>query len=634
MINPWHKRANELIRDPLSLLPLVSPQPIEQFFGDNPASLFDRLVIVVGSPGSGKTTLARLLEFETLMAALRASDRREFRPLIKALSDAGIAADLQPKVLAVRLPANVQYRAIWELPYSEDVRHKLLRSLLQSRAVLGWFRHLESQGLDLGSLRVQTAGVGDAERTAMSADDPRQMRALARASELAVFKLLAALVPPAEEDLAAHVPTTVYDPLAALSSFVVPALDGSGTRLELRLMLIIDDAHELHERQIEDVDKWLRNRELQIARWIMTRVDSVSPSDFRRSLIAQEKDDRPAAPGTTQERDRLLRPLQRREGGRNRFRPIAIDISHRYLTQVSSFALSKATDLSAALNVGPANPKAADLVRLTNELSSLARTLDMSPSVVDALRHRVPSDKPEDVRAAILRILMHREAQRTPQRSLFGGEVVEDGAAPPVVNEPKVDSDLVQGAELQLLHQFGRPFYYGFDRLADASNENIEQFVSLASVLVDELETMIMRGRGPQLNASLQHRTLVERARKTMREWDFPFVAQVRLIVSMIVARCTEITLRPNAPLGKGANAFGVPQEDLKALDSDSDLARVVHYALAYQAITLVEEYKCKDKVWCLFELGGIPSVASGLTLGRGGFVEGRLSDLQRALEA
>ena len=45
MINPWHKRANELIRDPLSLLPLVSPQPIEQFFGDNPASLFDRLVM-------------------------------------------------------------------------------------------------------------------------------------------------------------------------------------------------------------------------------------------------------------------------------------------------------------------------------------------------------------------------------------------------------------------------------------------------------------------------------------------------------------------------------------------------------------------------------------------------------------
>jgi hypothetical protein len=634
MINPWHKRANELIRDPLSLLPLVSPQPVEQFFGDNPSSLFDRLVIVVGSPGSGKTTLARLLEFETLMAALRASDRKAFRPLIKVLSDAGVAANLQPKVLAVRLPANVQYRAIWELPYSADIRHKLLRSLLQSRAVLGWIRHLESQRVDLTKVKIQTTGVGDAERTAMFADDPQQMRALARASELAVFKVLAALVPPAEVDLAAHVPTTVYDPLAALSSFVIPGPDGADGEVELRPMLIIDDAHELHERQIEDVDKWLRNRELQISRWIMTRVDSVSPSDFRRSLIAQEEEERPAAPGTTQERDRLFRPLQRRDGGRNRFRPIAVDISQRYLTQVSAFALSKATDLPAALNVGPASPKVADTVRLDNELTSLTRTLDLNPSVVNVLRSRVPRGKPEDVSLAIVRILMHREAQRTPQRSLFGGEVADDGLAPAVVNEPKVDNDLVQGAELQLLHQFGRPFYYGFERLADAANENIEQFVSMASVLVDELETMIMRGRGPQLNASLQHKTLVDRARKIMRDWDFPFVAQVRLIISMIVDRCTEITLRPNAPLGKGANAFGVPQDDLKALDSDSDLARVIHYALAYQAITLVEEYKCKDKVWCLFELGGIPCVASGLTLGRGGFVEGRLSDLQLALGA
>lgn len=57
MINPWHKRANELIRDPLALLPLISPQPVRQFFSGDTSSLFDRFVVVIGSPGSGRLRL-------------------------------------------------------------------------------------------------------------------------------------------------------------------------------------------------------------------------------------------------------------------------------------------------------------------------------------------------------------------------------------------------------------------------------------------------------------------------------------------------------------------------------------------------------------------------------------------------
>ena len=37
-------------------------------------------------------------------------------------------------------------------------------------------------------------------------------------------------------------------------------------------------------------------------------------------------------------------------------------------------------------------------------------------------------------------------------------------------------SSLVEGAHIQLLHQFDRPYYYGMDKLVAASNANIEQF--------------------------------------------------------------------------------------------------------------------------------------------------------------
>lgn len=628
MINPWHKRANELIRDPLALLPLISPAPLRQFFSGDASSLFDRLVIVVGSPGSGKTTLARLLEFGTLAAALDSHERTAVKPLIEALNTAGVVEDLRPKILAVRLPANAQYRAIWELPYSEPIKHKLLRSLLQARAVLGWFRQLEHERVNLSGIQIETADLGEAHRLAMGADDPHAMRQVARNTELEIFKVLSALVPPPEARLGEHVSAIAYDPLSSLSSFVLDDFKADGVALELRPLLIVDDAHELHPSQFADLDLWLRNREVRVARWILTRVDSISPSEFRRALVAQEIE-RPL-PGTTQGRDRLLRMLQGRDKKAN-FRPIATDISRRYLSQLGSFAVKNITNLTDVL--GSAQPKlnATDLKKLKAQVAALMKDNALSSEAEQALQAYLPPQTPEDLRLAVSRILLHREALRTPQRSLFAG-LVKDEAADESVNPKRVDKSVVTGAEIQLLHEFGRPFFYGFERLADASNNNIEQFISLASVLVDELETLIVRGKTPQLDASRQHTALTERATKIMREWDFPYAPHVRRIVDFITAQCSELTMQGNAPLDDGANAFGVPQDELKGLDADSDLARVIHYALAYQAIVLVEDYSCKNKQWCLFELGGIPCIAGRLTLNRGGFVEGGLADLQRAI--
>jgi hydroxypyruvate isomerase len=628
MINPWHKRANELIRDPLALLPLISPQPIRQFFSGDASSLFDRLVIVVGSPGSGKTTLARLLEFNTLVAALDSHDRSPVKPLLEALTTAGVVKDLRPKFLAVRLPANAQYRAIWELPYSEAVRHKLLRSLLQARAVLGWLRQLEQERVDLSTVRIETADIGEAQRLAIHADSPSAMRQLARETESEIFKVLSALVPPSEAQLGAHLSAVTYDPLSSLLSFVIPDFRGDTQALELRPLLIVDDAHELHLSQFADLDLWLRNREVRVARWVLTRVDSINPSEFRRALVTQEIE-RPL-PGTTPGRDRILRMLQGRDKKAN-FRPVAADISRRYLAQLGSFAVKNITNLTDVLATAQPKLSATDLKRLRSQVAALAKDNALSPEAEQALQEYLPPQTPEDLKLGVSRILLHREALRTPQRSLFAG-LTKEGMDEEATSPKRVDKAVVTGAEIQLLHEFDRAFFYGFDRLADASNSNIEQFISLASVLVDEVETLIVRGKTARLDAKRQHEALTERAGKIMREWDFPYAPHVRRVVDYITRQCTQITLQGNAPLDDGANAFGVPQDDLKQLDSDSDFARVVHYALAYQAIVLVEEYSCKGKQWCLFELGGVPCIAGRLTLGRGGFAEGRLAHLQQVV--
>lgn len=627
-MNPWHKRANEFIRDANELLPLISPQPIKKFFQRESTRLFDRLVVVVGSPGSGKTTLSRLLEFRTLAAVPDFKDNTEVRELLASLAKADVLDDLEPAVLALRLPAGGQLRSIWDLPYEPRLRHRLLRAMIEAKTVLGWLRTMEDAGVHLKHVRIITTSNAEAARDAVNADDLEMFRERARMTERAIFRLINALVAPAQDEVGEHLIDVAYAPFAIIEAIEIsPAW--RGRMLRLKPMVIIDDAHELHPTQLEDVDIWLRDREIKIARWMLTRIDSLNLEDFRRVL----RDEETASPGTNPGRDRVRILLQDTEN-RNRvaFRSVAEDVARRYLQPLAAFHRRGGIhSLKTLLNAArPPVLAETDLKAIQVENDRLVEDNQLTSEQVGAMEAAYPPELTPDVKAAVTHIMLEREMRRTPQRSLFGAPA-EDSSEEEV---SKVQRPVITGAELQLLHRFDRPFYFGFERLADAANENIEQFVTLASVLVDRLETQAIRGRQLALDARQQHKAVREQAVKLIDQWDFPYAPQVRKLVDFIGGKCEELTLRPNAPLSDGANAYGILVADLFKLESNDELARVLHYALAYQALVLVEPYDCKGKTWALFELGGVAIIAKGLTHSRGGFVEGTLHQLKNAVES
>ncbi|WP_157649294.1 hypothetical protein [Burkholderia ubonensis] len=626
-MNPWHKRANEFIRDASELLPLISPQPISKFFRADSERLFDRLVVVVGAPGSGKTTLARLLELRTL-ATMRDFERHaEVRELVASFAQAGILEDLSPAVLALRLPTGGQLRAIWELPYDERLRHRLLRAVIQAKSVLGWLRQLEDVEVDIKRVRVVTTGFAEAAREAVRADDITQFRERARVTERAIFRLTGALVPPSEAELGGLLAEVAYEPFSIVESIEIPETTFGAVR-RLRPMVILDDAHELHPQQLEDIDRWLRDREIKVARWILTRADSLNLEEFRRVLLEEER----ITPGTQPGRDRV-RVLLQDTGNRDRtgFKSVAEDVARRYLLPLASLSRRGSLNLRTLLNTAPAPMLGSgDLRALEAENARQAEEIGLSAERLEKLEAAYPDDVTADVKAALTRIMLQREMRRSPQRSLFGPVVGEETPQ----ELPRIQRALINGAKLQLLHRYDRPFYYGFECLADAANENIEQFVTLASVLVDQLETQAIRGRALRLDARQQHKAVREHAINLVDQWDFPYAPKVRHLVKFIASRCLDLTLRPNAPLADGANAYGVSIAELASLDTNEELARVLHYAIAYQAIVLIEPYECKGRTWALFELGGVPIIAHGLTLSRGGFAEGTVAQLKSALES
>lgn len=624
MDNPFKKRATEYFEDPASLILVLSPEPLRRFFEGNAAAYFDRLVTIVGTPGSGKTSIARLIEFDTVIALLRSLHSKDHKDLAHTLSDCEALADSRPKILACRLPTTSDIRNIWELPYSTKVRHGLLRSLIQARAVLGWLRKLEGVGVDLSRIKIIAREQSEVQAQLIHTEDPLAFRAYARAVEEKIFKIITALVPPDESELVTSGPRTTYEAFQIVESFFVPSIPGiQDTDLSLRPLCIVDDAHELHPDQYTEVDSWLRNREIKIARWLMTRVDAIGSEALRKALQAPD----PSQFGSTKDRDWILKLMQRGPGSTEKraYRSTVKDIARRYIDQMPVLR-RKGVQLDNCLAAPPPELTVGQLKDLEKSVTAVAKASGFSKERLEQIRSWIPSTVSDDEQLALTRILIHREMRRTPQAELFA----TDEPAPETLLEPRnVGSQLITGANLQLFHEFGKPYYYSFECLADASGENIEQFIHLAGVLVDQIETRVVRGRDPSLDAKAQNTILLDAAKGTIRSWNFPHSTEVKRLIDFIAERCRHRTLAPNAPLDDGANAFGIPQGDMDRFQKEGGkLVPILHYALAYNAITLNEGYECKRKTWCLFQLGGLPILANGLTFSKGGFCEGTLSDL------
>lgn len=638
MENPFEKRATEWLRDEEAFLAVVSPEPVGTFLSGR--DLYDPLVVVRGTPGSGKTTLAKLFQYPTVTALLRNSNFTSYKAIVAALTECGaISEEEEPLVLGCRLPMETDYREIWQFPYPDELKLGLMHTLIQARAVLAWMRNLKAGGVEAADVRIIPRDDAEAATEAIGGILGPDLLARARAVELALYRISAALVTPDPESLPAET-IGAYRPFDVIDRFQIAARPGDRIEWrELRPLMVLDDAHILHPAQFQGLHRWLARREVRVSRWILTRLDLLSPQEAFAAASASDPPAYGELPGITKKRDVTEIMLQgtgeNRRAQRLAFRKMARDMAGRYLRQHGLFAAKGLGSLSDLLRTDPERLPPGKLRDLREDVDRTQARLSISASRRASLEQEVAryeesmtADVPsEDLRLGMLRVLMHRYVKRTPQVGMF--------AEDPEPNKPlTADADILSAAQIQLFHQHGRPYYYGIEDLCDASSENAEQFLRLAALLVEHAATQIVRRKDPAIATGTQSKLMQQRAREILRDWSFPHHQLLRLIVALIAQRCVERTLEPNAPLNSGANAYGIRQPEFDRLaQSHPELAKVLQFGLAYNALTLVPNHMCKGERWCLFELGGIVALSHGLTLKRGGFLEGSVDELARIIE-
>lgn len=641
MVNPFLKRATEFFRDEEAFLAIVSPDPVRYFLAElgRSGALYDRLALIQGTPGSGKTTMGRLFEYATLATLLRHKGLDSYSDLMATMTECGAVRHNVPAVVGYRLPLETDYRDFWEFPYSEDVKLGLMARLIQARAVLGWARNLESAGVELGEVEIVARADAEAATEAIGGTGMPDIVDKARAVEATLYRIISALVPPGVGQLD-EAATGAYRPFDVIDKFVIPIGDSTQTqRHEIIPLIILDDAHVLHPRQFRYLQHWLVRRELRVARWILTRLDVLHPGEAL-AVVAEQRHEPVDLPGVTKTRDISVVLLQGgsaegRRKERTAFRRMAKDMADRYLRQMPLFSQRGHTSLSSLLIPDPEDLSRAKLKDLDVSVRAVRKRLRITDDRYAALQRSVDGysvgrAKAEDIRLAMTRILMHRYAKRIP-----GQQFLFDSEDDPEPKKPlKVDASTYHAARIHLFHEYERPYYFGMDDLCDASSENAEQFLRLAAVLVESSATEIIRSRRPALVPKRQHHLLREKAGEIIRDWSFPECHSVRRLTGFMGTKCLEISRLPNAPLGAGANAFGILQDEFEGLhERFPELARVLQFAIAYNALSIVPRYPCKKQEWCLLELGGMVILHHGLTLSRGGFIESSATELARFVE-
>jgi len=604
MVNPFEKRATEYLRDDEAFLAVVTPEPLTTFF-QKPAAegrLYDRLAMIVGTPGSGKTTLARLFQYSTLRTLLRNRSPTSYKALVDSLTSCGAIADGHPNLVGCRLPLEAEYREFWELPYPDDLKTGLMIALLQARTVLAWLRNLQAAGLPLNAIEIVPRADAEAALSAIGGTSAAELLARARDMEFAIYRISAALVPPDVQEIDSAA-AAAYRPFDVIEAFKIHEDEEV---LTLRPLVIFDDAHSLHPSQFAALRRWLARRELKVARWILMRLDALNASDvlLDKTAVATV----PGLKHTREITDIWMQSSQDRIGQRRAFRKMAKDMAARYLSQMEVFNRRRLNNLGDLLSTTPDVIAPSKREKLAEHVDVLQRRFGVSAERRKALEAEIAEyltgtdDDGEDLALAMLAILLERYAKRIPQRGLFEAEADDAEPSRPLT----ADAGVADGARIHLLHQHERPYYFGIDTLCDASSENAEQFLQLAARLVAQSETQLIRSRGATLKAAVQHKLLRERATQMVREWNFPQFALVRRLADGIAEDCRAKSLEGNASLSGGATAFGIPQEDFDAIPtSHPELAAVLKFGVAYNAFVLVPNHGTKKRVWCLIELGG-----------------------------
>ncbi len=560
-----------------------------------------KLVVLSGSPGSGKSSVLRLFQTDSLVALYLNRRKSSDDVVVEVLRELGIFDDNGIRYIGLYIQCDSNLRDLSNAEAGQ-VNFKLLNALLDIKIVLAYLRGLRQ----LAAAKLIRNTLNDVRFVALPPDET-PIPLFARECS---FEELETECSRIETDFASLLNSFPGDPVPARIKphARVFAFSYLGQQLAHQNLgwpspvLLLDDFQELYQDQRDHLHDELKRR-AAVPRWVAVRkyvyeLERLLPAEGTRSGDVREidlDDSKPPAfrkflENVTERRLRLTEALQHMltiQTFREQLRPA-----------VETLPLAKVQE-----------PAGKILSRLQELGASDTLSLPQQPEISLRFLHDLEKHL----------ILAERKAQREQRYILPELE-------PPEPSDAKTE----EAARLFMCHRYDLPYYFGFDSLSVAANRNVEQFLEITGEYAEKMIFRTEVNRAAELSAREQDELLRASARRYYEriEQRFPRGYTIRQFVDNLVRFCRAVTDRANAPIAPGVTGFGLTGDqlrDARAVDGASDGIRLFRETLAGAvagnvfSIKKIKQGQAGSQKF-VFYLNRLLCVRFGLPLGYGGW--------------
>jgi hypothetical protein len=505
-----------------------------------------KLIVIRGSPGSGKSSLLRLFEADTLLTIHGRRTQSSDQDLIDRLSELQTISETGPRVIGIYIQCDSSLRDIANLPPDLGAA-RLFNTLLDTRIVVSFLRVLRRLAdakiiRPLGDTAFESLPAGDAPPRIFA--HPASLAELeSRCNEIERdFGTLLNSFPGDPLPLSIQPHARVYS-----LAYLALQIQRHQALAEMMPVVMLDDVQELYPDQRRHLrDEFIRRA--SIPRWLAVRTHVCGLEE----LISLE--------GAQQGRE--FRELDIGEifvRNASLFPRFASDVIHRRLQHTEALQQVTINDFKDLLRPADDAIPSETSQKVLASMTKRAKDAGYSALLQERIESEsaglgpIPFGKMHALEQSI--ILLERQANRG-EVSLFPEMGLLD----------KPDAKTEEAATLFLCRWLRRPYYCEYDALVKVASSNVEQLLSVTSDLVDRMIYRAELNRDKAISAKDQEDMIKRCAEKYFLalEEKHRRGAAIRQFVDNLGRFCDEVTYRPNAPIAPGVNGFGLTPEELQ----------------------------------------------------------------------
>ena len=621
-INPFFTRASEYMGSDGRFIKLFSPE-ILYLFKEYP--ILNTVNIFRSSPGGGKTTLLKLFTPRVLVEILNNQKHESCKDIFKILKELNVVDDKSALISSSLLSFNNEYAALEYLEINEVQKERLFYSLLNIRIILSILQSLcITRNMqfpeELNKISIQNS---------KGINIPQNLTVLKTGTDY--YKWASQL----EEQICREMDNFQFD---------ISILEGSNELFSLELfgkhniiienkpitediLVMLDDVHELSKKQRSNLLNKIINKRPSVTTWIAERLKALTMDEILE--------------GTTSGRDKNTIYLEKFWSNKN-FEKFARSVADR---RVSTVFEDEITNFTGFLS---SNFKSETEVVISNEKNVVKNRVESNfgsgryKQWINSKGGAYETEFEALVSWRTLEILLIRDENKQ-QKTLEFDELKEKEL------EQQEGSDVKNAARLFLHSEKGIPYYYGFSMICKLSSSNIEQFLTIAGQLFEDIiSKRVYKKLKNEYNLNITPERQEEIILKACKvKWNdlkekVPDFNKISTFLDSLGTFCRSQTYVPNAWNSPGLNGIAITMNDrnfLKdiVLKNPShplyELAKCLVSCISYNLLDYTLNYKCQGKVYMVFYLNRIYCAKYDLPLDNGKFKERKLTELANWME-